>query len=125
MPHMIIRMLEGINAEQKKKLVEDTCLAITGGRSPRPGHRMRMAYELYEIPATHLAKGGEFRSGSPLSAYLISFLPAEVADEERAVIAKDATAAIAKNLGCPLEEVQVEFMDLYPENVAHGGVLSV
>jgi phenylpyruvate tautomerase PptA (4-oxalocrotonate tautomerase family) len=122
MPHMIIRMQEGINAEQKKKLVEDTCLAIMGEHA-RPGRRM--AYELYEIPTKHLAIGGKFRSGSPLSAYLISYLPSEIPNEQRAVIAKDATKAIAKNLGCPLDEVRVEFVDLYPENVAHGGALSV
>ena len=95
MPHMILRMSEGITGERKKKLVEDTCSAIMK-EMPWPG--IKMAYELYDIPATHLAKGGVFRADGTSSAYLISFLPQEFSDEQRATIAKDATAAIAENL---------------------------
>lgn len=38
-------------------------------------------------------------------------------------MAKDVTAAIAKNIGCPPDAVMIDIVDLKKENVAQGGQL--
>ncbi|HUT67134.1 MAG TPA: 2-hydroxymuconate tautomerase [Dehalococcoidales bacterium] len=43
--------------------------------------------------------------------------------EQKRGIAKDVTEAIVKNIGCPPAAVQINIVDLKPENVAQGGKL--
>ena len=43
--------------------------------------------------------------------------------EQKRGIAKDVTEAIVKNVGCPAAAVQIDIMDLKPENIAQGGKL--
>lgn len=43
--------------------------------------------------------------------------------EQKRGIAKDVTEAIVKNVGCPDSAVQIEMVDLKPENIAQGGKL--
>jgi 4-oxalocrotonate tautomerase len=45
--------------------------------------------------------------------------------EQKRGMAKDVTEAIVKNIGCPQEAVQIDIVDLKPENVAGGGKLFV
>jgi len=119
MPNINIRMLEGITYEQKKKIVEDVCSAVAKDFQLKPGRRI--ATEFVDIPAKHLAKGGEIRADSPLSAYVI--ISAQPRDQSKEAV-KNVTAAIAKNLGCPLEEIIVEYVDLTPGRIAHGAEIA-
>ena len=43
--------------------------------------------------------------------------------EQKRGMAKDVTEAIVKNIGCPPAAVQINIVDLKPENVAQGGKL--
>ena len=43
--------------------------------------------------------------------------------EQKRGLAKDVTAAIAKNVGCPPEAVMIDIVDLKPDNVSQGGKL--
>lgn len=43
--------------------------------------------------------------------------------EQKRGMAKDVTEAIVKNVGCPPTAVQIEIVDLKPENLAQGGKL--
>ncbi len=43
--------------------------------------------------------------------------------EQKRSMAKDVTEAIVKNIGCPDSAVQIELVDLKPENIAQGGKL--
>lgn len=43
--------------------------------------------------------------------------------EQKRGMAKDVTEAIVKNIGCPDSAVQIEMVDLKPENIAQGGKL--
>jgi len=43
--------------------------------------------------------------------------------EQKRGMAKDVTEAIVKNIVCPPAAVQIDIVDLKPENVAQGGKL--
>ena len=43
--------------------------------------------------------------------------------EQKRGMAKDVTEAIVKNVGCPASAVQIDIVDLKPENIAQGGKL--
>jgi 4-oxalocrotonate tautomerase len=43
--------------------------------------------------------------------------------EQKRGMARDVTDVIAKNIGCPESAVQIEIVDLKPENLAQGGRL--
>ena len=43
--------------------------------------------------------------------------------EQKRGMAKDVTAAIVKNIGCPASAVQIDIVDLKKENIAGGGKL--
>jgi len=43
--------------------------------------------------------------------------------EQKRGLAKDVTAAIVKNIGCPAEAVHIQIIDLKRENFADGGKL--
>jgi 4-oxalocrotonate tautomerase len=43
--------------------------------------------------------------------------------EQKRGMAKDVTAAIVKNLGCPASAVHINITDLKRENFADGGIL--
>jgi 4-oxalocrotonate tautomerase len=43
--------------------------------------------------------------------------------EQKRGMARDVTAAIVKNIGCPATAVQIDILDLKKENFAGGGVL--
>jgi 4-oxalocrotonate tautomerase len=43
--------------------------------------------------------------------------------EQKRGMAKDVTEAIVKNIGCPPAAVQIDIVDLKPENLAQGGKL--
>ena len=43
--------------------------------------------------------------------------------EQKRGMAKDVTEAIVKNIGCPPAAVQIDIVDLKPENIAQGGKL--
>ena len=45
--------------------------------------------------------------------------------EQKRGLAKDVTAAIAKNIGCPESAVMIDIVDLKTENVAQGGKLFI
>lgn len=52
----------------------------------------------------------------------IKILEGRTAEQKRGM-AKDVTEAIVKNIGCPSTAVQIDIVDLKPENVAQGGKL--
>lgn len=52
----------------------------------------------------------------------IKIIEGRTAEQKRGM-AKDVTEAIVKNIGCPPAAVQIEIVDLKPENVAQGGKL--
>ena len=43
--------------------------------------------------------------------------------EQKRGMARDVTAAIAKNIGCPPAAVQIDIIELKEENIAQGGKL--
>jgi 4-oxalocrotonate tautomerase len=43
--------------------------------------------------------------------------------EQKRGMAKDVTEAIAKNIGCPPTAVQIDIVEMKPENIAQGGNL--
>ena len=43
--------------------------------------------------------------------------------EQKRGMARDVTAAIVKNIGCPATAVQIDILDLKKENISAGGVL--
>ena len=45
--------------------------------------------------------------------------------EQKRGMAKDVTEAIVKNVGCPASAVQIDIVDLKPENIAQGGKLFI
>ncbi len=52
----------------------------------------------------------------------IKVLEGRTTEQKRGMV-KDVTEAIVKNIGCPDSAVQIELVDLKPENIAHGGKL--
>lgn len=52
----------------------------------------------------------------------IKIIEGRTAEQKRGM-AKDVTEAIVKNIGCPPAVVQIDIVDLKPENVAQGGKL--
>ena len=119
MPNINIRMLEGTTYEQKKRIVEDVCSAVAKDFKLKPGRRI--ATEFIDVPIKHLAKGGEILADKPLSAYVI--ISAQPRDQSEEAV-KNVTTVIAKHLGCPLEEVIVEYVDLNPGRIAHGAEIA-
>jgi 4-oxalocrotonate tautomerase len=43
--------------------------------------------------------------------------------EQKRGMAKDVTQAIAKNIGCPPAAVQIDIVEMKPENISQGGNL--
>jgi 4-oxalocrotonate tautomerase len=43
--------------------------------------------------------------------------------EQKRGMTKDVTEAIVKNIGCPTAAVQIDIVELKPENIAQGGSL--
>ena len=43
--------------------------------------------------------------------------------EQKRGMARDVTAAIVKNIGCPPEAVHIDIIDMKKENLAQGGEL--
>ncbi len=43
--------------------------------------------------------------------------------EQKRGMVKDVTEAIVKTIGCPTTAVQIDIVDLNPENIAQGGQL--
>ncbi|MCK4863675.1 MAG: tautomerase family protein [Dehalococcoidales bacterium] len=52
----------------------------------------------------------------------IKILEGRTVEQKRGMV-KDVTEAIVKNIGCPDSAVQIEMVDLKPENIAQGGKL--
>jgi phenylpyruvate tautomerase PptA (4-oxalocrotonate tautomerase family) len=119
MPNINIRILEGTSYEQKKKIVDDVCSAVARDFQLKTGRRI--ATEFIDIPLKHLAKGGEILGDKPLSAYVI--ISAQPRDQSEDAV-KHVTEVIAENLGCPLDEVIVEYVDLTPGRIAHGAEIA-
>lgn len=119
MPNINIRMLEGISNEQKRKIVDEVCSAVAKDFQLKIGRRI--ATEFIDIPKKHLAKGGKILGDKPLSAYVI--ISAQPRDQSEDAV-KHVAEVIAKNLGCPPDEVIVEYVDLVPGRIAHGAEIA-
>lgn len=128
MPYMSIRISEGMTPEQKKKLVEDISAAIDKYVGLPSGPSMRtVEYELVDIHAENLARGGKLPAGSSSSAYVIINVMNKRTPELKRGLAKEATEVVARQLGIPPEsqEIAVEIVECTPDNIAHGGKLTL
>ena len=126
MPQVSVRMLKGMTPEQKRRLGEDISAAVDRNLDMPPGMSMGMVeHELVEISPDNLARGGELPADSSPSAYVVVNFIEGRTPEQKIGIAKDVTAAVAKNLNISPDEVTVELVGFSPENIAHGGKLTI
>ena len=126
MPHVSIRMLKGMTPEQKRKLGEDISAAVDRNLDMPPGMSMGMIeHELVEISPENLARGGKLQADSPPSAYVVVNFIEGRTTEQKVGISRDVTEAVAKNLNISPGEVTVELVGFSPENIAHGGKLTI
>jgi phenylpyruvate tautomerase PptA (4-oxalocrotonate tautomerase family) len=125
MPYMSIRISQGITPNQKKKLVEDIGAAIDKYVGIPSGPKM-VEYELVDVPAENLARGGKLPAGSSSAYVIINVMNKRTAELKRG-LAQEAVQAVAKQLGIPSEsqEITVEIVECSPDNISHGGKLTL
>jgi 4-oxalocrotonate tautomerase family enzyme len=126
MPHASIRILKGKNPAEKKKLVKDVSLAVASGLG-HPEQGGMIEYELVDIPAGNLAKGGKLNAGGPPPAYIIVNILKGRTREQKKKVAEYVSAAVAKHLGIPSdsEGIIVEIAETSTKNISHGGKLTL
>jgi phenylpyruvate tautomerase PptA (4-oxalocrotonate tautomerase family) len=124
MPHITIRMLKGLTPDQKRKLGEDASDAVNRNIPQPTGMSMGiLEHELVEISPEDFARGGKLNT-SPSAYVVVNFIEGRT-PEEKIRVAKDMTKAVAKNLKISPEAVTVELIEFSPENISHGGKLTL
>ena len=128
MPYMSVRISEGMTPEKKKKLVEDISAAIDKYVGLPSGAGMgTVEFELVDVHAENLARGGRLPASSASSAYVVINVMNKRSTELKKGLAREATEAVARQLGIPPEsqEIAVEIVETSPDNISHGGKLTL
>ena len=127
MPHIVVTVLEGISTEQKKGMAKDITIAVAKNFR-LPLEMVSKELEFIEIPLENFAPAVELTPDNPpppIKYISINVIQGRTLEQKRG-IARDVTAAVAKHLRIPIDskEIAVEIVEVKPENIAHGGVLT-
>ena len=128
MPHIVVRVLEGIPIETKKGMAKD----ITAAVARNMGLTLELVateLEYVDIPLENFSPAVEVSADNPpppIKHISINCIQGRTLEEKRGV-ARDVTQAVARHLGIPPEsqEIAVEIIEVSPENIAHGGKLTL
>ena len=128
MPHIVVTVLQGIPVEKKKGMAKDITTAVANNFG-LPPEMVAKELEYMEIPLENFAPAAELAAENlppPIKYVSIHCLEGRTLQQKREM-AKDVTEAVARHLGIPPEsqEIAVEIVEVSPENIAHGGKLSL
>lgn len=128
MPHIVVTVIEGIGIEQKRALAEGIAEAVSESVG-LPLALVKGEVCFVDMPVENCAPALDYGlTNSPLAVRYVSMniLKGRPLEQKRA-IARNITRCVAEILGVPAdsEEIVVEINEVNPENIAHGGVLTV
>ncbi|OGO24285.1 MAG: hypothetical protein A2144_10155 [Chloroflexi bacterium RBG_16_50_9] len=128
MPYIVVSVLEGIPVEQKKAMARDIAKAVSKNFG-LPFEMVAKEIVFNDILLENFTPAVEPSADKPplpIKYISINVLQGRTLEQKRG-IARDVTKAVAKHLGIPIEseEIAVEIAEVNPENIAHGGILTI